>query len=338
MRAWRLSDAFGIDRLELQERLGPDLGPGEVRVRVRAVSLNHRDVLEVEHGIAPRPVRLPLQPCSDAAGEVVEIGAGVSRVQLGDRVVSIFFQRWLDGSVPPPAALATVLAGGLDGVLADEVVLHEDGLVHSPEHLSDEEASTLGCAAVTAWHALFACARTQPGETILVQGTGGVSVFALQFGLLAGARVIATSSSDAKLERTRSLGAWKTINYVTTADWADRALELTGGAGVDHVIEVGGSWTTDQSIKATRRGGTVSLIGVLTGLEGRVDPHPISVKGIRVQGIVVGSRTMYEDMIRAIALSGLKPVVDRVFHFEDAREAFRYLEAAGHVGKVVISI
>ena len=155
---------------------------------------------------------------------------------------------------------------------------------------------------------------------------------------MAGARVIATSSSDTKLERTRSLGAWKTINYVTTADWADRALELTGGVGVDHVIEVGGSWTTDQSIKATRRGGTVSLIGVLTGLEGRVDPHPISVKGIRVQGIVVGSRAMYEDMTRAIALSGLKPVIDRVFPFEDAREAFRYLEAAGHVGKVVISI
>ena len=338
MRAWRLSDSFGIDRLELEERSDPVLAHGEVRVRVRAVSLNYRDVAMVEHGVGPRGVQLPLVPCSDAAGEVVDIGAGVSRVKVGDRVVSIFFQRWLDGDVPPPEALGSVLAAGLDGVLADYVVLHEGGLVHAPEHLSDEEVSTLGCAAVTAWHALVAKRRTRPGETILVQGTGGVSIFALQFALMAGARVIATSSSDDKLERARALGAWETINYATTPDWAERALDLTGGDGVDHVIEVGGSWTTDQSIKATRRGGTVSLIGVLTGLEGRIDPHPISVKGLRVQGIVVGSRAMYEDMNRAIAVNGLKPVIDRVFPFEQAREALRHHERAGHLGKVVIAV
>jgi len=338
VRAWRLSESFGIDRLELDERPDPALGHGEVRVRVAAVSLNHRDVLMVEHGISPRGVRLPFVPCSDAVGEVVEIGAGVSRVEVGDRVASIFFQRWLDGDALPPHAYGSVLAGDLDGVLSDRVVLHEDGVVRVPEHLSDEEASTLGCAAVTAWHALVTKGGTRPGETILVQGTGGVSIFALQFGLLAGARVIATSSSDEKLERVRALGAWETINYVTTPDWAERALELTGGIGVDHVVEVGGSGTTDQSIKATRPGGTVSLIGVLTGLGTRIDPHPVSFKGLRVQGITVGSRAMLEDMNRAIAVNGLKPVIDRVFPFDQAREALRHLQGAGHVGKVVISI
>lgn len=338
MRAWRLSDSFGIDRLELEERPDPALGHGEVRVRVGAVSLNHRDVLMVEHGMSPRGVRLPLVPCSDAVGEVVEIGAGVSRVEVGDRVASIFFQRWLHGDTPPPAAYGSVLAGGLDGVLADRIVLHEDGLVHVPEHLGDEEASTLACAAVTAWHALVTKGRVRAGETVLVQGTGGVSIFALQFALLAGTRVIATSSSDEKLAHARSLGAWESINYVTTPDWAERALELTGGIGVDHVVEVGGSKTTDQSIKATRPGGTVSLIGVLTGVEGRVDPHPVSVKGLRVQGIIVGSRAMFEDMNRAIAVNGLKPVIDRVFPFDQAREALRHLQGAGHVGKVVVSV
>jgi NADPH:quinone reductase-like Zn-dependent oxidoreductase len=279
-----------------------------------------------------------LLPCSDAAGEVVEVGAGVSRVKVGDRVASTVFQRWVEGDTPPRAAYGSVLAGDLDGVLADHVVLHEEGRVHVPEHLTDEEASTLPCAAVTAWHALVTKGRTRPGETTLVQGTGGVSIFALQFGVLAGTRVIATSSSDEKLARARSLGTWGSINYVTTPDWAERALALTGGIGVDHVVEVGGSKTTDQSIKAARTGGTVSLIGVLTGLEGRIDPHPVSVKGLRVHGIIVGSRAMFEDMNRAIAVNGMKPVVDRVFPFDQAREALRHLQDARHVGKVVISI
>jgi NADPH:quinone reductase-like Zn-dependent oxidoreductase len=280
---------------------------------------------------------LPLLPCSDAAGDVVEIGSGVSRVKVGDRVATTVFQRWLHGDIPPTEAYGSVLAGGLDGVLADHVVLHEDGLVHVPEHLSDEEASTLPCAAVTAWHALVAKGRTRPGDTILVQGTGGVSVFALQFGLMAGARVIATSKNDEKLERARELGAWQTINYVTTPDWAERVLELTAGIGVDHVVEVGGPGTTDQSIKAARRGGTVSLIGVLSGLEARINPHPVALKGLCVQGIIVGSRSMFEDMNRAVGASGLKPVIDRVFPFAQAREALRHLQAARHVGKVVIS-
>lgn len=338
MRAWRLADAFGIDRLELQEQPDPAPGPAEVRVRVRAVSLNYRDVAMIEHGIAPRGVRLPLLPCSDAAGEVVEVGAEVSRVKVGDRVATTVFQGWLDGEIPPPDAYGSVLAGSVDGVLADHVVLPEDGVVQVPEHLSHDEASTLPCAAVTAWHALVAKGSAGPDDTILVQGTGGVSIFALQFGLLAGARVVVTSKSDAKLERARELGAWETVNYIARPDWAERVLELTRGEGVDHVVEVGGPGTTDQSIAATRRGGTVSLIGVLTGLDTRINPHPIALKGLRVHGIIVGSRTMFEHMNRAMVASGLRPVIDRVFPFDQAREALRYLEEAQHVGKVVVSV
>lgn len=334
MRTWRLSDAFGIDRLALEELPDPVLGQGEVRVRVRAVSLNYRDVAMVEHGVAPRGVRLPLQPCSDAAGEVVEVGPGVSRVSVGDRVATTVFRGWLDGETLPPAARGSVV----DGALADHVVLHEDGLVRVPEHLSHEEASTLPCAAVTAWHALVDKGRVRPGETVLVMGTGGVSIFALQLALLAGARVIATSKSDEKLVRARELGAFETINYVTTPDWASRAVELTGDTGVDHVVELGGLGTMEQSFRAARAGGRVSLIGVLTGFDTKVDPHAAMLKGLTIQAIVVGSRTMFEDLNRALEVSGLRPVIDRVFPFEQARAAFRHLQGAGHVGKVVISV
>lgn len=334
MRTWRLSDAFGIDRLALEELPDPVLGQGEVRVRVRAVSLNYRDVAMVEHGVAPRGVRLPLQPCSDAAGEVVEVGPGVSRVSVGDRVATTVFRGWLDGETLPPAARGSVV----DGALADHVVLHEDGLVRVPEQLSHEEASTLPCAAVTAWHALVDKGRVRPGETVLVMGTGGVSIFALQLALLAGARVIATSKSDEKLVRARELGAFETINYVTTPDWASRAVELTGDTGVDHVVELGGLGTMEQSFRAARAGGRVSLIGVLTGFDTKVDPHAAMLKGLTIQAIVVGSRTMFEDLNRALEVSGLRPVIDRVFPFEQARAAFRHLQGAGHVGKVVISV
>ena len=337
MKAWRLADEFGIDRLELAERPDPELGPHDVRVRVRAVSLNYRDVAMVEHGIAPRGVQLPLLPCSDAAGDVVDIGFDVSRFVIGDRVATTVFQRWLDGDIPPLEAYGAVLAGSVDGVLTDHVVLHEDGFVHVPEHLSYDEASTLPCAAVTAWHALVTKGPAGQGDTILVQGTGGVSIFALQFALLAGARVIVTSKSNTKLERARALGAHGTVNYRTTPNWAEHVLGLTDGVGVDHVVEVGGPGTTDQSIQATRRGGTISLIGVLTGLDARIDPHPIALKGLHVQGVIVGSRAMFEEMNRALA-DNLRPVIDRVFPFDEAREAFHYLEGAQHVGKVVISV
>jgi NADPH:quinone reductase-like Zn-dependent oxidoreductase len=334
VRAWRLPEAFGIDRLVLEELPDPVLAHGEVRVRVRAVSLNYRDVAMVEHGLGPRGVRLPLRPCSDAAGEVVEIGAGVSRVEVGDRVATTVFRGWLDGETPQPAAYGSVV----DGALADHLVLHEDGLVHVPGHLTDEEASTLPCAAVTAWHALVTKGRVRPGQTILIMGTGGVSIFALQFAHMAGARVLATSKSHLKLEDVRARGAWETINYVTTPDWAARAAELTGGVGVDHVVEMGGPGTMEQSFEAARPGGRVSLIGVLTGFDTKVDPHPAMLKGLCIQAIVVGSRAMFEDMNRALEISELRPVIDRVFPFEDAREALRHLQSAGHVGKVVISV
>lgn len=334
MRAWRLSDAFGIDRLALEQLPDPALGQGEVRVRVHAVSLNYRDVAMVEHGIAPRGVRLPFHPCSDAAGEVVEVGPGVSRVSVGDRVATTVFRGWLDGEALPPAARGSVI----DGVLADHVALHEDGLVHVPEHLGHEGASTLPCAAVTAWHALVVKGHLRPGETVLAMGTGGVSIFALQFALLAGARVIVTSKSDEKLVRARALGAHETINYVTTPDWAGRAVGLADGTGVDHVVEMGGLGTMEQSFGAARAGGRVSLIGVLTGFDTKVDPHAAMLKGLTIQAIVVGSRAMFEDMNRAIAVNRFQPVIDRVFPFEQAREAFRHLQAAGHVGKVVISV
>jgi NADPH:quinone reductase-like Zn-dependent oxidoreductase len=334
MRAWRLSGDFGIEHLELEDRPDQPLGPGEVRVRVGAVALNYRDVAMVDRGLSPRGVQLPFDPCSDAAGEVVEVHPDVSRAQVGDRVATTVFRRWLDGDSLQPAAYGSVA----DGALADHVVLHEDGLVHVPQHLSDAEASTLPCAAVTAWHALVTKGRVRPGETVLVMGTGGVSIFALQFALLAGARVIATSKSDEKLERVRDLGAWETINYVATPDWAMRAVELTGGLGVDHLVEMGGLGTMEQSFAATRPGGRVSLIGVLTGFDTKVDPHPAMVKGLCLQAIVVGSRAMFEDMNRALAVGGLRPVIDRVFPFEQAPDALRYLSAAGHVGKVVISV
>jgi NADPH:quinone reductase-like Zn-dependent oxidoreductase len=334
VRAWRLSDAFGIDRLALEELPDPALAHAEVRVRVRAVSLNYRDVAMVERGVAPRGVRLPFQPCSDASGEVVEVGPDVSRVGVGDRVATTVFRGWLDGEALQPAAYGTVV----DGALADHVVLHEDGLVHVPKHLSHEETSTLPCAAVTAWHALVVKGHVRPGETVLVMGTGGVSIFALQFALMAGARVLVTSKSDEKLEHARELGAWETINYVTTPDWATRAVELTAGTGVDHVVEMGGLGTMEQSFRAARAGGRVSLIGVLTGFDTKVDPHPAMLKGLCIQAIVVGSRAMFEDMNRALAVNALEPVIDRVFSFEQAREALRHLQAAGHVGKVVISV
>jgi NADPH:quinone reductase-like Zn-dependent oxidoreductase len=334
MRVWEVAEAFGIDNLELHEEPDLALGPQDVRVRVRATSLNYRDVLMVDRGVAPRGVQLPLRPCSDAAGEVAEVGAGVSRVSVGDRVATTVFQHWLDGDTLLPAAYGSVL----DNALADQIVVHEDALVRVPEHLTDEEASTLACAGVTAWHALVTKGHVRSGETILTQGTGGVSIFALQFGLMAGARVIVTSSSDEKLERARALGAWETINYVKTPDWARRALELTGGTGVDHVVEIGGLGTMEQSFAAARPGGRVSLIGVLTGFEARVNPHPAMLKGLCMQAIVVGSRAMFEDMNRGIAVAGMRPVIDRVFPFDEAREALRYLQGAGHVGKVVVSV
>ena len=335
MRVFEIRDTFGIDNLKLAERQEAALGPGLARVRVRATSLNYRDLMTVKHGGA-RGVRLPLIPLSDGAGEVVEAGPGVSRVKPGDRVMGIFMQTWLAGE-PTQAHTQSALGGAIDGMLAEQVVLHEDGLVHVPDYLSYEEAATLPCAAVTAWQGLMTKGGLQAGDTVLVLGTGGVSIFALQFAAMAGARALITSSSDAKLEQARQLGAAACINYKTTPDWEKRVLELTDGGGVDHVVEVGGVGTLEKSLQAVRIGGTVSLIGVLTG-SGTVDPMAILRKSIRMQGIYVGSRAMFEAMNRALSLHTLRPVIDRAFAFEEARQALSYMESAAHFGKIVVTL
>jgi NADPH:quinone reductase-like Zn-dependent oxidoreductase len=272
-------------------------------------------------------------PLSDGAGEVVSSGSGASRFQPGDRVVACFAPAWQDGP-PTEAKVRSALGAEANGVLAQELVLPEDAFLPIPAHLTYEEAATLPCAALTAWNALVETGGIKPGETVLIQGTGGVSLFALKFARLAGARVIATSSSDEKLARVRELGASDGINYRTNPDWDKRVRELTGGQGVDRIVEVGGAGTLPKSLRAVRVGGYIALIGVLSG--GEFNPISVLMKNVRLQGIFVGSRLMFENMLRAVEASALKPVVDRVFPFDRAVEALEYLESGAHFGKVVI--
>jgi NADPH:quinone reductase-like Zn-dependent oxidoreductase len=334
MRAYQLQQGTGIDGLVKTDRPTPKPGGGQVLVKVAACSLNFRD-LAIALGTYRMPVKPSLIPLSDGAGEVVEIGAGVTRVKVGDRVAGCFFQRWIAGPMTADTH-ASALGGGIDGMLAEYVVLEEHGVVKVPTHLSYQEAATLPCAAVTAWHALAEHARIVAGETVLVQGTGGVSIFALQLARLMGARVIVTSSSDQKLARAKELGAGHGVNYKSTPEWDKAVVEWTGG-GVDHVVEVGGPGTLAQSLRAIRIGGKITLIGVLSGAA-EINPMLIFARRANVQGISVGSMQMFEAMNRAIATSGLKPVVDNVFAFDDAPAAYRHLQAARHFGKVVISV
>jgi NADPH:quinone reductase-like Zn-dependent oxidoreductase len=334
MRAYEIVSAAGIDALHLAERPTPAPGPGEVLVRMRASALNYRDLMTILDPES-RAIPYPRIPNSDGAGEVLAIGPGVTRFAPGDRVAGTFFQRWEDGSITPDA-MASALGGALDGVLAQEVVLAERGLVHVPDHLSLEEAATLPCAALTAWHALIEKGRLKAGETVLLIGTGGVSIFALQYAVLHGARPIVISSSDAKLERARSLGAWQTLNYRTTPDWDRAVLDITDGHGVDHVVEVGGPGTLERSISACRIAGHIALIGVLTG--GQINPTAIMRKSLTLHGIYVGSRGMFERMNRAIAAAGLRPIIDRRLAFDEARAAYHHMQGARHFGKIVITI
>ncbi len=333
MKTLELHGGFGIDNVRVADR--PELRPGagQVLLNMRAWSLNYRDLMVVKGLYNPKQ-RLPLTLLSDGVGEVAAVGEGVTRVKTGEHVAGAFMQTWLDGALNE-AKSKSALGGALDGLLAEQVVLHDDGVVPVPAHLSDEEAATLPCAAVTAWHALVSAGGLKAGDTVLIQGTGGVSLFALQFARLLGARVIATSGSDAKLDRALKMGASDGINYKTTPDWDKRVRELTGDIGVDHIVEVGGAGTLPRSFKAARVGGHISLIGVLAG-GGEVNPMPALMKGLRVQGIYVGSRAMFEAMNRAIALHKLRPVVDRVFPFTEAREALRHMESAAHFGKICL--
>jgi len=337
MRVWTLPKAEGIDSLVLKESPTPRPAPGQVLVRMRAASLNYRDLMVVT-GRYARGAPLPdLVPLSDGAGEVTETGPGVTRVKPGDRVAGIFMQTWLGGEIEPEYA-GSSLGGAIHGVLAEHVVFSQDGLVRLPEHLSFEEGATLPCAAVTAWNALYGGRSLRVGETVLVLGTGGVSIFALQLAHAAGARVIATSSSDGKLAQARTLGASDGVNYRTHPEWHEEVLKLTDGRGVDHVVEIGGASTLPRSIESARLGGQVHQIGVRAGAGGEIDPSVAMRKGLILRGIYVGSRQMFEAMNRAIALHRISPVIDRVFGFDEAKDAYRHLQSQKHVGKVVIRV
>lgn len=334
MRVYEIVGPDGIDALALSERPDPQPGPGEVLVRMRANSVNFRD-LSIVSDPGPRGIAYPRVPNSDGAGEVVAVGDGVSRWQVGDRLCGTFFRDWVDGGITEEV-MASALGGALDGVLAESVVFPQHALVRIPDHMSFEEAASLPCAAVTAWRALIEEGGLKAGETVLLLGTGGVSIFALQIAKMHGAVVTVTSSSDEKLARVKEMGADHTVNYRTTPEWQDAVKQANGGRGVDHVVEVGGSGTLARSIEAARVGGHIALIGILSS--DRVDPTPMMRKSIRLNGIYVGSRRVFEDMNRAFSSARLKPVIDRVFPFEEARAAYHHMQAAGHFGKIIISV
>jgi NADPH:quinone reductase-like Zn-dependent oxidoreductase len=325
---------FGVENLILTEREQPRPGAHEVLVKFHAASLNFRDLM-FANGIYNPHAKLPAIPFSDGAGEVVEIGSSVTRWRVGERVCPIFHQDWLEGDPSASKNKSSLGAGELDGVLREFGVFPEQGLVRIPEHLSYDEAATLPCAGVTAWRALVPFGNLKAGESVLTLGTGGVSIFALQFAKAHGARVIATSSSDEKLERARALGADELINYKRTPDWEKEVARLTHGSGVDHVVEVGGAGTLQKSISSTRVYGRIAVIGVLANGPG-LNPVSLLMKSIRMQGIFVGSRQMFEEMNRAIAVNRLKPVIDKTFSFQQVPEALRFMEAGAHFGKIVI--
>jgi NADPH:quinone reductase-like Zn-dependent oxidoreductase len=337
MRAYQILHGANIDGLQAIEYPVRDLGLGEVRIRVHAVSLNYRDLM-VAAGNYLVSVDDPIIPCSDGAGEVLAVGPGVTRVQVGDRVAGSFFPFWHEGG-PTPAKIRNGLGGDIDGMLAEEVVLHEDALAIVPAGLSFIEAATMPCAAVTAWNAIFVSSNhVKPGDTVLLLGTGGVSILGLQLARAAGLRTIVTSSSDEKLARARELGAHHTINYTTIPEWQDEVLHLTHGVGAQVVLEVGGQGTVNRSVAAVAMGGTVAIIGGVSGFGGEVNPATLLACAKRLGGVHVGSRAMLEDVMRFVNASGVKPVIDRVFPFNQAQDAYRYLASGAHFGKVVIDV
>jgi NADPH:quinone reductase-like Zn-dependent oxidoreductase len=327
---------FSFDQLILTEQPTPQPGPGEVLVKLRALSLNFRDLLVVQGKYNPH-MKLPRVPVSDGAGEVAAAGEGVTAWKPGDRVVIPFMPGWREGPLSA-AAVATALGGDVDGLLREYAVIPAAALLPIPPHLSFEQAAALPCAGVTAWNGLFVSGNLQPGQTVLLQGTGGVSLFGLQFASAAGATTILMSSSDAKLERARSLGADHTLNYQTEPAWEKRVLELTGGRGVDLTLEVGGAGTLSKTSRATAFSGHISLIGVLSGIAGEVQLGHILHRALTVRGIYVGSREMFEAMNAAIVQHKIEPVIDRIFTFEESVAALRYLETGQHFGKVVIRL
>jgi NADPH:quinone reductase-like Zn-dependent oxidoreductase len=335
MQVIELAGAFGVDNLRRVERPIPTPGPGQVLLRIHAASLNYRDLMMIDGAYNPRQP-LPLVPLSDGVGEVIQIGDGVQWPAVGARVCPIFAESWLAGP-PTREHLATTLGGPRPGLLAEYRLAPASALVAPPAHLSDPEAAALPCAAVTAWSALIEHGRVKPGDKVLVQGTGGVSIFALQFARLAGAQVVITSSDPAKLERARELGAAFGIDYRAQPEWGRAARAWSGGDGVDHVIEVGGAGTLEQSLRAVRPGGSVAVIGVLSGAASPLSITPILMQQLRLQGVIVGSRATFEAMNRGVEAAQLRPVVDRIFEWGAVRDALAHLRGGRHFGKVALT-
>lgn len=336
MKAYHIVSERGPEGLERVDLPKPKIGPGRVLVRVRATSLNYRDLMVLKGQYGPGS-KLPLIPLSDGAGEVAAVGEGVTKWQVGNRVAGTFFQGWPSGTFTRETG-ATALGGALNGMLAEYVALDEEGLVAIPEHMNFEEAATLPCAALTAWQALITRGNLHAGQTVLLLGTGGVSIFGLQFAKMNGARVIITSSDDEKLARAKALGADEGINYRTHPEWEAEVHRLTGGSGVDHVLEVGGADTFRKALRSLALNGRVSVIGGVSGFTMNAPIIDIIGKMAQIQGIFVGSREMFEAMNRALSLHRTQPVIDRVFAFKEAPEAYRRLEKGAHLGKIVISV
>ena len=333
MKVYEINE-FGIEKITLTERDEPKPEANQVKVKFHAASLNYRDLMMIKGAYNPK-LKTPLVPFSDGAGEVVEIGESVTKFKIGDRVTPIFMQGWIDGEISFKKA-KTTLGGDLDGVLREFGTFDENGLVCIPDHFSYEEAATLPCAAVTAYHALFESGRMKSDDSILLQGTGGVSIFALQLAATLGTKIIITSSSDEKLQKAKEMGADDLINYKETEDWDKAVLDLTEKRGVDHIVEVGGAGTMQKSVNAVKMGGHIAVIGALAG-KGDFNPTSVLMKSVRLQGIFVGSRQMFEDMNRYLCNHNhIKPVIDKTFEFEEVKDALKFMESGSHFGKIVV--
>lgn len=337
MRTLQASEPWGLDNLKVVDAADPQPGPGEVLVRMKAVSLNYRDLLMINgiYGRAPAMGSAPITPFSDGCGVVEAVGPGVTRVQVGDRVATLFFQNWVSGP-PTLEKLSSALGFPIPGAGRELGVFSQEGVSKVPEFLTDQQVATLPCAALTAWRALFEDCRLRPGDTVVLQGTGGVSIFGLQFAHAAGYRTVITSSSGEKLERARALGADNLINYREVPEWGRAVREATAGVGADLIVEVGGGGTIAQSMQAVRIGGHIAIVGVVAGPGEGFNPATLIGNSAKLQGLSVGSRDMFEAMCRAIALNGIAPVVDKVFPWTEARAAFEAMAGGQHFGKIVL--
>lgn len=336
MRVFQIEGDWGMEHLKLSTRPEPKAGPGQVVVKMAASSLNYRDLVVPNRGYGSHTGNLPLIPVSDGAGTVVEIGPGVRRVAVGDRVCPSYFQRWISGE-PDLERLTQSLGGPIDGTMTDYMCLSEEGVCKVPEYLSDLEAATLPCAALTAWSALVTCSNTRPGDRVLVQGCGGVALFALAFAKALGAHVTVITSSDERIERVRQLGADATVNYRDMPEWAKATRDITGGRGYDLILELGGEKTLPQSLRCVRPGGTIAMIGILSGSAMAASLGLIITRQVRLQGVTVGHRDGFEAMLRAMAQHRIKPVIDRVFAFEELKEAMAHLQSGRQFGKVCVA-